>query len=129
MWRSKSRQQRSLTRHFSDVAEIAAACLPVDTVLDGELVVMSADRIDFAALQRRATSARIDAPATFVAFDVLAVGRWRPGWGGVAAPGISAVRLSRMAVEVADCSFPLRRLGGEVTGRGEGLGPIALDDA
>lgn len=69
----QSRQQRSLTRHFSDVAEIAAACLAPGTVLDGELVVMNGDRIDFAALQRRATSSRIDAPATFVAFDLLAV--------------------------------------------------------
>jgi ATP-dependent DNA ligase len=69
----QSRQQRSLTRHFSDVAEIAASCLAPGTVLDGELVVMNGDRIDFAALQRRATSSRIDdAPATFVAFDLLA---------------------------------------------------------
>jgi ATP-dependent DNA ligase len=52
----QSRQQRSLTRHFSDVAEIAASCLAPGTVLDGELVVMNGDRIDFAALQRRATS-------------------------------------------------------------------------
>lgn len=68
----QSRHQRSLTRAFTDVVDTVATCLSPGTVLDGELVVMAGGRVDFAALQRRLASRRIEAPATLVAFDVLA---------------------------------------------------------
>jgi ATP-dependent DNA ligase len=48
-------------------------------VLDGELVIWGGDRLDFSALQQRAMSPRQGAvlarrqPASYVAFDVLAV--------------------------------------------------------
>jgi ATP-dependent DNA ligase len=70
----QSRRQRSLTAMFPDVVEAVAAAVPAGTVLDGELVVMTGGQLDFLALQRRLTSRRVEAPATLVAFDVLAVG-------------------------------------------------------
>jgi hypothetical protein len=48
----QSRQHRSLTRYFPEIAE-AVAELGIDVVLDGELVCWNEGRIDFAALQRR----------------------------------------------------------------------------
>lgn len=46
----QSRQQRSLTARFPGVAETVATQLPAGTVIDGELVAMRHDRIDFTAL-------------------------------------------------------------------------------
>ncbi|TQM01656.1 hypothetical protein [Pseudonocardia kunmingensis] len=62
-----SRQQRSLTRFFPEVAQALAAQF-TDVVLDGELVVVSGGgRLDFTALQRRLTTpgAAADAPASY----------------------------------------------------------------
>jgi ATP-dependent DNA ligase len=54
--------------------------LPPEVVLDGELVVWGREGPDFKALHQRMTSTRVRAaelavaaPATFMAFDVLAV--------------------------------------------------------
>jgi ATP-dependent DNA ligase len=66
--RLQSRQERSLTAAFPEVAEAVGVQLPAGTVVDGEIVVVSGGRIDFAALQRP-ESART---ACLVAFDVLA---------------------------------------------------------
>jgi hypothetical protein len=76
-----SRNGNDPTDKFPDVARAVAAQLQVDCVLDGELVVWTGDRLDFDALQRRmANSAATvrrklmrEEPASFVAFDVLAV--------------------------------------------------------
>ena len=53
---------------FPDVVDALAARLPVGTVVDGEVVVMSGLGLDFRRLQRRLTSRRVepDAPATLV---------------------------------------------------------------
>jgi ATP-dependent DNA ligase len=74
----QSRQQRMLTAHFPDVAATLAG-LDVDLVLDGELVIWRAGRLDFGALQdrlrsgpARARSLAIEAPAAYVVFDLLA---------------------------------------------------------
>ncbi|HEX6570013.1 MAG TPA: ATP-dependent DNA ligase, partial [Acidimicrobiales bacterium] len=76
-----SRNDRPLTRYFPEVAGALRAALPRRCVVDGEIVVVGADGLDFEALQQRihpATS-RInrlaeETPASFVAFDLLALG-------------------------------------------------------
>ena len=75
----QSRQQRPLTGAFPDVAAALAPFGDDGAVLDGEIVVWRAGRLDFAALQDRLRSgpARVRdlaaaAPAAFVVFDLLA---------------------------------------------------------
>ncbi|AMM34754.1 DNA ligase (plasmid) [Sinomonas atrocyanea] len=76
-----SRNGTDLTARFPELAAAAAEQVPPDgCVLDGEAVIWGHDRLDFDALQRRmgagpATARRLAAeqPASFVAFDVLAV--------------------------------------------------------
>lgn len=76
-----SKQGRDLTDRFPDVAAAALAQLPAGTVVDGEVVVWHGDRLDFGRLQQRMVTAasRIgalvrEAPASYVAFDLLAAG-------------------------------------------------------
>ncbi|MFF8654666.1 ATP-dependent DNA ligase [Streptomyces huasconensis] len=76
----QARSGRTVTSAFPDLAE-AAARLPEGTVLDGEVVVWSGGRIDFAAVQQRAAATRARAgalaralPASYAAFDLLAEG-------------------------------------------------------
>lgn len=77
--RVQSRRGHDITAAFSDVAQAAAAALPAGVILDGELVVWGSGALDFAELQRRLASGRSKKPAksrrpaSFVAFDVLAV--------------------------------------------------------
>lgn len=75
-----SRNGTDLTTRFPELLAAAAAEVPDGCVLDGEAVIWGGDRLDFDALQRRmgagaATARRLAAeqPASFVAFDVLAV--------------------------------------------------------
>ncbi|MER6999223.1 ATP-dependent DNA ligase [Streptomyces sp. NPDC000410] len=74
----QARSGRIVTAAFPDLAE-AALALPEGTVLDGEVVIWTGGRIDFAAVQRRAaaTAARATLlarrlPASYAAFDLLA---------------------------------------------------------
>lgn len=76
-----SRNERPLTRYFPEVLEPLRRNLPDRCVVDGELVVVVADRLDFDALGQRIHPAQtrvdhlaVDTPAQFVAFDVLALG-------------------------------------------------------
>lgn len=76
-----SRNERPLTRYFPEVVANLAAALPERGVFDGEIIVVTDDRLDFDALQQRIHPAesRITllaerTPAAFVAFDVLALG-------------------------------------------------------
>ncbi|MFE9248217.1 ATP-dependent DNA ligase [Streptomyces sp. NPDC007088] len=76
----QARSGRLVTRAFPDLVA-AALALPPGTVLDGEVVVWTDGHTDFAAVQRRAaaTVARSAVlaralPASYAAFDVLAVG-------------------------------------------------------
>jgi ATP-dependent DNA ligase len=77
-----SRNGKDFTAKFPDVRAALETQLATDCVLDGELVVWAGDRLDFDALQQRmvntaATFRRRLAPAqpaSFVAFDVLAIG-------------------------------------------------------
>jgi ATP-dependent DNA ligase len=75
----QSRQQRPLTDAFPDITTTLDVFCQQAVVLDGELVVWRAGRLDFAALQDRLRSgpARVRdlatvAPAAFVIFDLLA---------------------------------------------------------
>ncbi|WP_436840130.1 ATP-dependent DNA ligase [Streptomyces abikoensis] len=76
-----SRRGTPLARAFPDIAAAAERDLPGDCLLDGELVVWNAGRLDFDLLQQRlrsgtAAAARLAAttPAHFVAFDLLCLG-------------------------------------------------------
>ncbi|WP_241994947.1 hypothetical protein [Kribbella sp. VKM Ac-2568] len=77
-----SRNGKEFTAKFPDVQAALGAQLTTDCVLHSELVVRTGDRLDFDALQQRmvntATTVRRrlapTQPASFVAFDVLAVG-------------------------------------------------------
>ncbi len=75
----QSRSGRDLTAYFPDVARLLRRTLPINTVLDGELVVWEPDRhrTSFAQLQRRLIAGAAvrqlaaEHPATLVAFDLL----------------------------------------------------------
>ena len=76
-----SRNEKPLTRYFPDVVEAALAELPERVVVDGEIVIAGDKGLDFEALLQRIHPAEsrvrrlaAETPASFVAFDVLAVG-------------------------------------------------------
>lgn len=79
-----SRGGKTLTRYFPEVVEFARTELPTRCVVDGELVIVLRDglpRLDFDTLSQRihpaASRVRMLAetvPASFVAFDLLALG-------------------------------------------------------
>ncbi|WP_029291762.1 ATP-dependent DNA ligase [Cellulomonas sp. HZM] len=76
-----SRNERPMTRYFPEVVEAVRATFPPRAVIDGEIVVVSGDRLDFEALQQRIHPAESrvrrlsqETPASFVAFDLLALG-------------------------------------------------------
>ncbi|MGH8972275.1 MAG: hypothetical protein ACRD0C_03630 [Acidimicrobiia bacterium] len=69
-----SRRGRDLTDRCPELAPLARA-LRRPCVLDGELVVLdAAGRPDFEAMRRRGLLGRVEAPLTFVAFDLLQLG-------------------------------------------------------
>ncbi len=75
-----SRNERPLTRYFPEVVAAVRAHLPERCVVDGELVVVVGDRLEFEVLQQRIhpAASRIAllaqrTPARFVAFDLLAL--------------------------------------------------------
>ena len=76
-----SRNERPLTRYFPDVVEAVRVALPERCVVDGEVVIAGAEGLDFDALQQRIHPAdsrvrmlAAKTPASFVAFDLLALG-------------------------------------------------------
>ncbi|EXG80938.1 ATP-dependent DNA ligase [Cryptosporangium arvum] len=76
-----SRGNKELQRYFPEVVEEVRGSLPERCVVDGELVVVVDDRLDFDALAQRIHPAatRINllaeqTPAHFIAFDLLALG-------------------------------------------------------
>ncbi|HEU4331758.1 MAG TPA: ATP-dependent DNA ligase [Lapillicoccus sp.] len=80
---SGSRNERPMTRYFPEIVDAVRANLPERCVVDGEIVLVDPERgaLDFEALQLRlhpaASRVRLLAeqtPASFVVFDVLAVG-------------------------------------------------------
>jgi ATP-dependent DNA ligase len=76
-----SRNDRPLTRYFPELVELLQAALPERCVVDGEIVVVTGDGLDFDTLQNRLhpAASRVnrlaqETPASFVAFDLLALG-------------------------------------------------------
>jgi ATP-dependent DNA ligase len=76
-----SRNERPMTRYFPEVVDAVRANLPDRCVIDGEIVVTAAHGLDFEALQQRIHPAESrvrllaeETPASFVAFDLLALG-------------------------------------------------------
>jgi len=76
-----SRNGKPMTRYFPEIVEAVKANLPERCVVDGEIVVVVGERLEFEVLQQRihpATSrvSRLskETPASFIAFDILASG-------------------------------------------------------
>jgi ATP-dependent DNA ligase len=75
-----SRNERPLTRYFPEVVAAARRELPARCVVDGEIVIVGADGLAFDALLQRIHPAEsrinklaAETPASFVAFDLLAL--------------------------------------------------------
>jgi ATP-dependent DNA ligase len=76
-----SRNERPLTRYFPEVIDAIRQSLPPRCVVDGEVVVAGPRGLDFDALSQRIHPAdsrvrmlSVKTPASFVAFDLLALG-------------------------------------------------------
>ncbi|GAC1611701.1 MAG: ATP-dependent DNA ligase [Mycobacteriales bacterium] len=76
-----SRNEKPLTRYVPEVVEAVKAQLPDRCVLDGEIVIAAGQGLDFEALLQRIHPAdsrvrmlAASTPASFVAFDLLALG-------------------------------------------------------
>jgi ATP-dependent DNA ligase len=77
----QSRDLKPLGRYFPELEELFTRALPAGCVLDGEIVIATKQGLDFDALQMRlhpaasrAAKLSRETPASFVAFDALAVG-------------------------------------------------------
>lgn len=76
-----SRNGKPMTRYFPEVVDAVRVGLPEKCVLDGEIVVIADDRLEFEVLQQRIhpAASRVlklsqQTPASFIAFDILALG-------------------------------------------------------
>jgi ATP-dependent DNA ligase len=76
-----SRNEKPMTRYFPELVAAATAELPKRCVIDGEIVIATDHGLDFDALQQRIHPAdsRVrmladKTPASFIAFDLLALG-------------------------------------------------------
>jgi ATP-dependent DNA ligase len=76
-----SRNEKPLTRYFPELIESLRANVPDRCVLDGEIVIAGPSGLDFDALSQRIhpAASRVEllsrsTPASFVAFDLLALG-------------------------------------------------------
>ena len=77
----QSRDEKPLNRYFPELLEPLRAALPARCVLDGEMVIVKNDGLDFDALQLRLhpAASRVkllsgQIPASFVFFDLLCLG-------------------------------------------------------
>jgi ATP-dependent DNA ligase len=76
----QSRDVRPLDRYFPELHEALLERMPANTVLDGEIVIATAQGLNFDALQLRLhpAASRVEklaklTPSSFVAFDLLAI--------------------------------------------------------
>jgi ATP-dependent DNA ligase len=76
-----SRNERPMTRYFPELVAAIQAELPQRCVIDGEIVIATDHGLDFEALQQRihpaesrVTMLAEHTPASFIAFDLLALG-------------------------------------------------------
>jgi len=77
----QSRDEKPLNRYFPELLDPLRASLPSRCVLDGEIVIVKNDELDFDALQLRLhpAASRVNllsrqTPASFVFFDLLCLG-------------------------------------------------------
>ena len=77
----QSRDEKPLNRYFPELIEPLRAALPARCVLDGEIVIVKKNGLDFDALQLRLhpAASRVkllsqQTPASFVFFDLLSLG-------------------------------------------------------
>jgi ATP-dependent DNA ligase len=103
-----SRNEKPLTRYFPEVVEAAKQHLPERCVVDGEIVIAAGKGLDFEALLQRihpaasrVTMLAESTPASFVAFDLLALG----GESLMATP--QAQRRARLETALADAAPPV----------------------
>ncbi len=75
-----SRNEKPMTRYFPELVEALKAAVPQRCVLDGEIVVITGERLDFELLQQRIhpAASRVtllaeQTPAAFIGFDLLAL--------------------------------------------------------
>ena len=105
----QSRDLKPLNRYFPELEQALLEALPPGCILDGEIIVATEHGLDFDALQQRlhpapSRVARLSAetPASFVAFDLLAVD-------GRSTMALSQVeRRQRLEQLLADAAPPLR---------------------
>jgi ATP-dependent DNA ligase len=76
-----SRNGKPMTRYFPEIVEAVKANFPERCVVDGEIVVIVGERLEFEVLQQRihpalsrVTRLSKETPATFIGFDLLASG-------------------------------------------------------
>ncbi len=76
-----SRNEKPMTRYFPELVEAVQAELPERCVIDGEIVIATDAGLDFESLQQRihpavsrVTMLSVKTPASFIAFDLLALG-------------------------------------------------------
>jgi ATP-dependent DNA ligase len=76
-----SRNERPMTRYFPELVDALRDNLPPRCVIDGEIIIVTGERLDFDALQQRIHPAEsrvrklaAETPASFIAFDLLAIG-------------------------------------------------------
>src|SRR3989442_8754434 len=77
----QSRDEKAMNRYFPELVAPLAATLPEHCVVDGEIVIVGEKGLDFEALLLRVHPAESrvkmlagQMPASFVAFDILALG-------------------------------------------------------
>jgi ATP-dependent DNA ligase len=77
-----SRNEKPMTRYFPEVVDAVLASFPDRAVIDGEIILVDPDRqtLDFETLQlrlhpatSRVTKLALETPASFVAFDLIAL--------------------------------------------------------
>jgi ATP-dependent DNA ligase len=75
-----SRNERPMTRYFPELVEAIKENLPERCVIDGEIIVVVGDRLEFEVLQQRIhpAASRVkllsqQTPARFITFDLLAL--------------------------------------------------------
>jgi ATP-dependent DNA ligase len=76
-----SRDKRPLQRYFPELVTVLCEVLPERCVMDGEIIIANSEGLDFNSLQLRLHPAESrvrklagEIPASFVAFDLLALG-------------------------------------------------------
>jgi ATP-dependent DNA ligase len=104
----QSREGRPLGRYFPELLDACRDQLPERLVLDGEIVIAGPHGLDFEALQLRLHPAQSrierlsrETPASFVAFDLLALGDED------LRPWPQARRFERLALALRDVGPPL----------------------